>query len=139
MHNGRLIDSIFQFMFTFRSQLSHELNKAQLSAAPMHMKLLKMIDRMEHCTAQEIARALNRDKAQINRAVQEIVTKGYVSKANNPQDKRSHLLVLTSKGKEVLQLMNEIEIKLLQKMSNNIPQADIEKFITTLDKFRQNL
>lgn len=139
MEKPTLIDAIFQFLFDFRSQLSQDLAHAGLGSAPMHMKILKLAKELPDATAQHIAQYLKRDKAQINRVLQEMISKGYVSKTQHPNDKRSQLLQLTAEGESVLQQMAEIEHNLITRMCRDIPQQDIAHFIDLTERFRDNL
>ena len=139
MNPPNLIESVFQFIFVFRSRLNTELEQSGLSAAPMHIKLLKMISGMPDCTAQKIAQILHRDKAQINRALQDMLLKNYVIKAPNPDDKRSQLLRITAQGEAALQAMKDIEISISNSMTQDIPEKELAHFIAMIDKFRDNL
>ncbi|UJB72394.1 MarR family transcriptional regulator (plasmid) [Acaryochloris sp. 'Moss Beach'] len=139
MTTSPLIASMFRLMRSFKSCLSAELEAEGLSIAPMHMKTLKMIAAMDECTAQRIAQSINRDKAQVNRVVQELVAQGMIERKQNPADKRSQLLHLSDKGEIALKSMNSVENRVLYRMTNGINIESQQTFITLAEQLRSNL
>lgn len=139
MTTSPLIASMFRLMRSFKSCLSAELEAEGLSIAPMHMKTLKMIAAMDECTAQRIAQSINRDKAQVNRVVQELVAQGMIERKQNPADKRSQLLHLSDKGEVALKSMNAVENRVLCRMTNGINIESQQTFITLAEQLRSNL
>lgn len=130
---------MFRLMRSFKSRLSAELEAEGLSIALMHMKTLKMIAAMEECTAQRIAQAINRDKAQVNRVIQELVAQEMIERTPNPADKRSQLLQLSDKGEAALQSMNAVENRVLCRMTHGITLENQQTFITLAEQLRSNL
>lgn len=139
MTTPHLIESMFRLMRSFKSCLSAELEAEGLSIAPMHMKTLKMIATMEECTAQRIAQSINRDKAQVNRVIQELVAQEMIERTLNPADKRSQLLQLSGKGETALQSMNAVENRVLCRMTHGINLENQQTFITLAEQLRSNL
>ena len=139
MTTPQLIESMFRLMRSFKSRLSAELETEGLSIAPMHMKLLKMIAAMDECTAQRIAQAINRDKAQVNRVVQDLVAQAMIERSPNPVDKRSQLLRLSDKGEAALQSMKAVENRVLCRMTHGIEIENQQTFIALAEQLRSNL
>lgn len=139
MTTPQLIESMFRLMRSFKSCLSAELEAEGLSIAPMHMKLLKMIAAMDECTAQRIAQAIHRDKAQVNRVVQDLVAQEMIERSPNPADKRSQLLSLSDKGEAALQSMKAVENRVLCRMTHGIEIENQQVFITLAEQLRSNL
>ena len=139
MTTPQLIESMFRLMRSFKSRLSAELEAEGLSIAPMHMKLLKMIAAMDECTAQRIAQSINRDKAQVNRVVKELVAQEMIARSPNPVDKRSQLLSLSDKGEAALQSMKAVENRVLGRMTDGIEIENQQTFIALAEQLRSNL
>ena len=139
MTTSPLIASMFRLVHSFKACLSAELEAEGLSIAPTHMKVLKIISAMDECTAQRIAQSIHRDKAQVNRVVQELVAKEMVERKQNPTDKRSQLLHLSEKGNVALTSMNAIEHRVLCRMTHGINVESQQTFITLAEKLRSNL
>ncbi|MEL6401427.1 MAG: MarR family transcriptional regulator [Cyanobacteria bacterium J06626_4] len=133
------MESMFRLVRSFKSCLAAELEAEGLSVAPTHMKILKMIAPMEECTAQRIAQAVHRDKAQVNRVIQELVAQEMIERKPNPADKRSQLLQLSDKGEVALQAMNAVETRVLSRMTHGIEIENQQTFITLAEQLRRNL
>ena len=130
---------MFRLVRSFKSCLAAELEAEGLSVAPTHMKILKMIAPMEECTAQRIAQTIHRDKAQVNRVIQELVAQEMIERKPNPADKRSQLLQLSDKGEVALQAMNAVETRVLSRMTHGIEIENQQTFITLAEQLRRNL
>ena len=130
---------MFRLVHAFKSCLAAELEAEGLSVAPTHMKILKMIAAMDGCTAQRIAQSINRDKAQVNRVIQDLVAQGMVERMRNPADKRSQLLHLSDKGKVTLESMNAVEHRVLCQMTHGIDAERQQAFIDLAEQLRSNL
>ncbi|MBT9313211.1 MarR family winged helix-turn-helix transcriptional regulator [Leptothoe kymatousa] len=134
-----LIESMFRLMHSFKSRLAAELEAEGLRIAPTHMKILKMIAAMEECTAQRIAQTIHRDKAQVNRVVQELVAQEMIERKPNPADKRSQLLLLSDKGDAALKSMNAVENRVLCRMTHGVEMENQKVFIALAEQLRSNL
>lgn len=139
MNSPQMIEAVFKLVYTFKMQLSSELETEGVSVAPMHMKILKMVSKMEECTALRIAKALNRDKAQVTRVLQELTSKGLVNREKNLCDKRSQILRLSQEGEDVLQKMIAIEEGVFARMSKNISAKDQKLFVTLAESLKKNI
>ena len=82
-----------------------------------------------YSTAKSIATAMQRDKAQITRALNELLAEDLIVKQKNPQDGRSQLLKLTAKGDEVIAKLDAIEIWAKKRLTKNIASNELEQFI----------
>ena len=134
-----LIESMFQLVRSFKSRLAAELETEGLRIAPTHMKIIKMIVAVEECTAQRIAQTIHRDKAQVNRVVQELVAQEMIERKPNPADKRSQLLQLSDKGEAALKSMNAVENRVLCRMTHGIKIENQKAFIALAEQLCSNL
>ncbi len=139
MKERMLLESFFQLMYTVKTELTDELSSHGIGVAPMHIKLLKLLSVKAPCTAQHLVEVLNRDKAQINRLVKDLLAAGLISRSPNPNDKRSQLLNLEPEGMEVLGKMKAIEKKMMARMCDDINEKEQQRFIALADKFKSNL
>lgn len=134
-----LHDVLFSLMHKIRGEISGELQMLGGDLSPMHMKSLKVISVLEDCTGQKMAQFMNRDKAQINRLVKDLVTQELIEKQVNPEDKRSQLLVLSEKGNEVLKEFNRVETQVFDRMTKGVNEADLKRFVEVANCFNQNI
>lgn len=94
------MESLFQLVHAIKRQLHQATEHLDLELTPMHIRVIKVIDRKSPCTAMDITGFLGRDKAQITRLINLLIQKGLVSRDQNPGDKRSHYLRLTGSGRD---------------------------------------
>jgi DNA-binding MarR family transcriptional regulator len=110
-----------------------------MDIAPMHIRVIKIIDKKSPCTAVDIVHFLHRDKAQVTRLIKTLIEQELVEKAPNPEDKRSQLLIVTAKGKERLEILNRAEAKVIESMTQNISHDDLLQFDAVAKKIAKNL
>jgi DNA-binding MarR family transcriptional regulator len=82
---------------------------------------------------------MQRDKAQITRVLNELLEDGYISKIANPEDRRSQLLRLSAKGKEIVTQLNAIERTANKAMTANLSNEDMHAFIRIANIMVDNL
>lgn len=139
MKDRVLLDTLFQLLFALKTQLSAELVRQGIHVAPMHIRLLKLLNREAPCTAQKLVGIMGRDKAQITRLVQDLLTAELIKRVQNPADKRSQLLSLRARGTAALKKMDLIEDNLVAEMSSEVDVDDKQRFLSVASKFESNL
>lgn len=139
MARSKSLEALFGLMYAVKVQFAQELGAEGLSIAPMHIKLLKRLSACDNCTAQEIALAFRRDKAQIARLVQDLIRANLIARSPNPADKRSHLLELTTAGRNALRQTKKIDDRVIEKMLAGTSAADGASFISIAEKYKANL
>lgn len=139
MFNAITVETTFHLAHAIKQQLGRQLETQNLRIAPMHMRVLKVIDKSDSCTAIDIAGLFKRDKAQITRLVNQLIQQGLVQKEVNPQDKRSQLLVLTSAGKTIQKVLGALSNNMENKMTQGIKAEDLDTFIQVAQKMTINI
>tara|TARA_B100001057_G_C22637731_1_gene866946 strand:+ start:237 stop:611 length:375 start_codon:yes stop_codon:yes gene_type:complete len=119
--------------------MSEQIESLDSEIAPMNIRVMKIITKKSPCTAIDIAHFLNRDKAQVTRLVNALINQELVKKSPNPEDKRSQLLVLTSKGGEIMTKVSNIDREMLQRMTKGMNEDELEQFSRIASKMAQNL
>ncbi len=98
-------------------------SKTDITAAEyLIMRVLFSQDNIQQC---EISKALCKDKASINRGIQSLVAKGYVSLT--PVSYKCCIVSLTDKGKEVRPKLLEIATGLHQKLASKITHQQMDE------------
>ncbi|WGV98976.1 MarR family transcriptional regulator [Vibrio sp. YMD68] len=133
------VKSYFHLVHSWKRQLSEQLVSLGYDVAPMHMRAMKIMTKQSPCSSIEIAKFLRRDKAQVTRLVNTLIKEGLLSKASNPEDKRSHFLTLTGSGKDLMNKVSEIDQAILLQMARGISNEDLEKFNGIAEKMADNL
>lgn len=133
------LESLFQLMYAVRATLSDDLAKEDVGVAPMQVKVLKMIKARRQCTAQDIAETFRRDKAQIARLIQNLISQNLINRAPNPADKRSQLLELNDNALRILRQTKRIESGLMDKMFTDVSASEQALFVSLAKRLRSNL
>lgn len=134
-----LSEALFSLVHAVRSNMKQEIKQLAIDLSPMHLKSLKVISIIDDCTGQKLADFMGRDKAQINRLIKELVNQELITKTDNVNDKRSHLLTLSVKGVEIIGLFRTAEKCVFNKMVNDIPTEKIDDFIQLTQILKNNL
>ena len=128
------IEIIARTFHGYKTAMAKAFAQAGLSGPVVHIKVLRLIQNLAPCTSQEIAANLDRDKAQVTRLLKDMTAQGLVVKSDNPNDKRSHFLQITSHGESTLQTMEGVERKILEKISLQVSDAELTQMRATLSK-----
>lgn len=67
-----------------------------------HFSILTKVQREGSCLSVHLAQYLEIKAASITYLVDSLEQRGYVARLDNPEDRRSHRIILTDKGKDVL-------------------------------------
>ncbi|MBU2925993.1 MarR family transcriptional regulator [Colwellia sp. 4_MG-2023] len=134
-----LSEAIFGLVHAVRNNMKQEIKLLSIDLAPMHLKSLKVISIIDNCTGQKLADFMGRDKAQINRLIKELVSQELITKIDNENDKRSHLLKLSIKGDKIIELFKIAEKRVFNKMANDISPEKIDDFIQLTQILQSNL
>jgi len=97
------------------------------------------LDRLGPQTVPQMARARPVSRQHIQTIVNDLIEEGHVELVVNPAHKRSHLVRLTRKGKELVDAMNRREAKILTGMKIGIPEKDLQAAAAVLRAVRELL
>ncbi|MBC7003150.1 MarR family transcriptional regulator [Photobacterium sp. BZF1] len=128
MSESKSLESLFQLVHMLKRHMHEHIEQLDLNITPMHLRVLKIINKKQSCTAIDIAQFLNRDKAQVTRLLNELIKQGLIEKVPNPEDKRSQRLLVTSEGMAILAQLETIDSKMNDKMMRGISQKELEEF-----------
>lgn len=129
MTNSALGDSLHRLMHAYKRQLRSGIQHHQISLPITHIRVLKAIYRIPEITAGSIAQRMSQDKAQITRVLNELVQLGLVEKTANSKDRRSHFLVATHTGVELLSRVDLLEEQAAAHMTANLSSAELASFV----------
>ncbi len=130
----RLIEGIANVFHSYKTQMTQEFAAAGIVGPPVQLKVLRLIEQLERCTGQMLAIKMQRDKAQITRLLQEMKANNLVKQTPNPNDKRSHILEITSQGKQTMQTMIPADEAVLARLGQVISEQESAQMIELLAK-----
>ncbi|MBN1431350.1 MAG: MarR family transcriptional regulator [Methanomicrobiaceae archaeon] len=90
------------------------------------------ISKEENITQERIAGIFYMDKGTVARAVRKLEDSGYICRTPDPENRRAHMLCLTSEGWKVLPVIEEILNKWDRDVSDGISGEDMEKLYLML-------
>jgi DNA-binding MarR family transcriptional regulator len=96
--------------------------------------LLKLINK-KNLTPTQIADLLNKDRAAITRFINALEKKSLIKKEGI--DKRSYKILITEKGKELLEKIDEKAVFFRKKIENNISKEKIDCLFDVLEKLEK--
>ena len=99
--------------------------------------VLRDLDRLGPQTVPQMARSRPVSRQHIQGIVNQLAEEGYVEFIENPAHKRSHLVTLTEKGKELVSAMNHREEKILTQLEINISESDMKIAANVLRSLRE--
>jgi len=86
-----------------------------------------------------LARDMGANRQNIQRIVNDLEKEGFVAFEANPHHRRAQLVVLSDKGKHVLEAAMGLQAPWINKLSDGLSIKDIEAFRRVIMALRQNL
>jgi len=135
----QLQQELFRLLFLIRGRMKDIVQDADADLSPMHVLVLRMLVEEGDMPQSVLVKKMRRDKAQVTRLVNELVTKKLVVKTRDEQDKRSFILKPAPEvRKKVLYFIGK-EQALVSEMLQGISDRDIEKLGKLLTTMQRNL
>jgi DNA-binding MarR family transcriptional regulator len=99
--------------------------------------ILGSLDSSGPQTVPQMARARPVSRQYIQTLVNELAAEGYVEFKENPAHKRSPLVRLTPKGKELFHAMLQREVKVISRLKLGIPEKELQTAASVLRAVRE--
>jgi DNA-binding MarR family transcriptional regulator len=122
-------EAVHRLMHTYKYLLRKGVRDQEIELPVTHIRVLKGVCRSPESTAQSIAQRMQRDKAQITRALNDLIDAGLILKADNPHDRRSQLLKPTPKGKKIMAKLDAVEDWAVKQLTRNLAADDLAVFL----------
>ena len=128
MSKNSLSETLHQLMHTYSNLLLEGIRRQELELSVTHIRTLKSVYYHSESTAKSIAERIERDKAQITRALNDLLAADLIVKKANPLDGRSQLLQPTAKGKAVMEKLNAAEDWARGQLTKNLTIVELSLF-----------
>jgi len=129
MAQHSLNETLHQLMHTYTDLLHEGIKQQKIALSVIHIRTLKGVFYDPNSTAKSISAFMRRDKAQITRALNDLLAADLIVKKDNPKDGRSQLLELTTQGKAVIAKLESVEDWAKKELTKHISQTDLEQFL----------
>lgn len=93
----------------------------------------------DNVSVSELAEVQGIELPPLMRTLAQLEKQGYLLRTISPYDKRCRLLQLTPKGRALLQTLTEVIEASQQRVTQNIPAADMDTFSNTLNQLACNM
>ena len=134
-----LNEALQRVTHAYRAAMASAIREAEVPLPVTHVRVLKAVCNLPECTAQRIAQRMRRDKAQITRVLNELQASGLIRKRDNPTDRRSQLLELSTAGTAMMQRIKQLEPQTLAHMTRDIDADEVALFIRLAGRMTDNL
>jgi len=139
MTNRPIHELIFKLSYDLGTCFAGHPEIADIDIPPIEMRTMRYIWGNRNATSQGVAQLLKRDKAQVSRVIKHLMTIGMVERRPNPEDGRSKLLELTTKGDEIFNRIEKIEQPIRQKLLLDVEGHDLEVFERVCANISKNI
>ncbi len=106
--------------------------------ASSHGNILFQLSVNEKMTMKELSEKINRDKSTTTVLVRKLEKDGFIAGKADTADKRSRIIYLTEKGKEVNNTAMELSKELLETFYKGFTEVEKETFFQTLLRIKNN-
>ena len=89
-------------------------------------------------SATQLGRLLPADQSRISRTVNDLVTKGLLSRTRQRRDRRVVMLEMTDRGQELIGALSERVEQRYDQLLEGVSAEDLERFIATADTIMAN-
>ncbi|WP_163360382.1 MarR family winged helix-turn-helix transcriptional regulator, partial [Klebsiella aerogenes] len=87
----------------------------------------------------ELAEVQGIELPPLMRTLTQLEKQGYLLRSTSPYDKRIRLLTLTAEGRTILEKLNRVIETYQRRVTETIPDADLDTFSATLNQIACNL
>ncbi|MEY1661182.1 MarR family winged helix-turn-helix transcriptional regulator [Isoalcanivorax beigongshangi] len=140
MYTRYLVDPLHRLTRAYFRHLRHAMAGADIALPMGQVRAVKVVSLlMPEATPHALAQALDRDKAQITRLLNELGSAGLVGRHPHPDDGRRQLLTITAEGLALLKRLQQLEQQTMARMSAGLSDEDVAHFIRMADTMTANL
>lgn len=115
------------------------LRKMEVPLTPEQFMLIDLLWNQGEMSQQQLADLMQKDKNSVTKLVDAIEKKGFVTRRQNAQDRRSNTLVLTEKALHLKPEAKQKGISILDHMLSGISEEELRSFLGTLHKLNENM
>jgi DNA-binding MarR family transcriptional regulator len=105
----------------------------RMSLSRGQLRILMLLSSSTQMSPGSVATALGVPKANVTEIIERLVEQGLVKREQNIQDRRSHNLILTGKGRAEVEQLREWSTKRIEKVLERIPGDKLESLAAGLE------
>lgn len=136
-HHDSLSRSIYLTSQALRNHVDRLLKPFDLTREQLH--ILKNIDLHDARSQSEIGTLTGKSPANITRILDRLEKKKLIHRRDNPEDRRSQIVVLTAAGTALCSEMSQLFQTFSGRIEHNIDKDDMAVVIKVLGQIEENL
>ncbi|WP_229214384.1 MarR family winged helix-turn-helix transcriptional regulator [Dyadobacter flavalbus] len=119
----------------FAKKGNRELAKTSFSLLMEQLPVLFIVHAADELySQQDIANALQKDKAGIQRSIQTLVRDGYLRVTSDASDRRKNLIEMTPAGKKIIEQVSETARNMDKLVTDQLEPGEVETLTRLLNK-----
>ena len=115
------------------------LRKNNVGLTPEQFLLIDIIWNQGEMSQQKLADTMQKDKNSITKLINSLEKKGLIIRIRDENDKRSNIISLTHKSRDMKNYAKETGIKILDNILEGIDEEELRSFLSTLNKLTANM
>jgi len=120
-----------------RQIINENLRPLNLSSAEGNI-LLHLLTQGQEMGQEQLVEQLDISKPAVSRALDSLETKGYVTRQQDPDDKRAHRIQLTDKAREIGPVVEQIYNHVYKLAMQGISQEEFDYFVNLFGRMSHN-
>ena len=105
---------------------------------PQQFTTLARLNSGDGISQKELADYLMKDYGSVTRSIHGLEKRNWVRRRDSSEDRRTKLVFITDKGKEIFQLVLPLQIERNRQLLDGVSEKDFEQLIAFLSTVRKN-
>ena len=105
---------------------------------PQQFTTLARLNSGDGISQKELADYLMKDYGSVTRSIHGLEKRNWVRRRDSSEDRRTKLVFITDKGKEIFQLVLPLQIERNRELLDGVSEKDYEQLIALLSTVREN-
>ena len=123
----------------FRAYIRQKFKECSLDITSEMMLVMRYLWARDNVNQQEIANAVNKDKASLTSMLDNLVQRGLVERRADSQDRRNKRIVLTAKGQALEQQIVPLIHEMYEVAGQQLPEDQLRASMAVLAQITKNL
>lgn len=134
-----LIESLANLRLSMKQYIQRKLREGNFDVTFEMLQVLGLLWRKQDLNQQEIANAVQKNKASITPIIDNLTRRKLVIRSEAPSDKRSRIISLTPEGREYKEQFMPVINEFYKLMEEGIAETEIEHAARVIQKMNNNL
>jgi DNA-binding MarR family transcriptional regulator len=138
MSNREFIGKFVSFLYRY-SQMYLDKELKPYNIGPGQFYLLMPLFQKDGVNQESLAQSINLDRANVTRAIQKLIKEGYVYRQTDDEDRRSHRIFLTEKGKAIEPGLKKIALEWENILLSNFDSDQRQTIVNSFEDMIKNV